>query len=148
MSSWWEETRESTLAQGDHLPACMVPFLPSNYGERDTIEITLRHANLIVITQSCDLVNGKADTVVLCPVMTIGGLQQIFPQYQAPKNLEPLRQGRVNGLHLLAGFQNPADNLAALVVDFRQLYSLPFAYLCRRAEQLGTRSRLQSPPVL
>jgi hypothetical protein len=32
-----------------------------------------------------------------------------------------------------------------LVVDFRQIISLPFAYLSRHAEQLGPRWRLQSP---
>jgi hypothetical protein len=32
-----------------------------------------------------------------------------------------------------------------LIVDFRQIFSLPFEYLTTRAEELGDRWRLDSP---
>ena len=40
---------------------------------------------------------------------------------------------------------DPADNGICLVADFREIYSLPIAYLRERATQLGRRWRLQSP---
>jgi hypothetical protein len=145
MSSWWEEVRNDTLAQGDYLPACLIPFLPTNYGESEDIAIEVREANLIVVTQSCDLANGKAETVALCRVSTIREFQQLIPQYQVTKNLDPIRQGRMHSFHLLSGFESSDDNLAALVVDFRQLYCLPIEYLTRHAAEVGNRTRLKSP---
>ena len=56
-----------------------------------------------------------------------------------------VRNGRSPRLHLLASPTVPEDARAALLVDFRAIYSLPFAYLTRRAEKLGDRWRLRSP---
>jgi hypothetical protein len=54
-------------------------------------------------------------------------------------------KGRIEGLHLLASPANPENNREALVVDFREIYSLPFGYLLSRAAQLDHRWRLRSP---
>src|SRR5205814_9512434 len=54
-------------------------------------------------------------------------------------------KGRIEGLHLLASPTNPADNREAWVVDFREIYSLPFDYLVGQATRLGPRWRLRSP---
>jgi hypothetical protein len=54
-------------------------------------------------------------------------------------------KGRVEGLHLLASPAAPDDSHQALVVDFREIYSLPYAYLAAHATRLGPRWRLRSP---
>ena len=54
-------------------------------------------------------------------------------------------KGRVEGLHLLGSPEHPENNRDALVVDFREIYSLPIAYLVSRAAELGQRWRLRSP---
>lgn len=46
---------------------------------------------------------------------------------------------------MLSGFNGPADNNTVFVVDFRQIYSLPFKFLQKKAESLGTRKKLNSP---
>jgi hypothetical protein len=51
-------------------------------------------------------------------------------------------KGRIAGLHLLASPIDPADNGKALVVDFREIYSLPHDYLARRVGDLETVSKL------
>jgi hypothetical protein len=48
---------------------------------------------------------------------------------------------------LLGSRTEPDNNRQASVVDFREIYSLPFDYLAHRAAQLGTRWRL-APPFL
>jgi hypothetical protein len=48
----------------------------------------------------------------------------------------------IEGLHLLASPTEPANNRGALVVDFREIYSLPFDDLVSRAPQFGPRWRL------
>jgi hypothetical protein len=42
-------------------------------------------------------------------------------------------------------FENPENNRECLVVDFREIYSLPFEFLTKHTESLETRWRLQSP---
>ena len=56
-----------------------------------------------------------------------------------------VRKGRSPTLHLLASPTEPTDPRAALLVDFRAIYSLPFDYLIRHADQMGARWRLRSP---
>jgi hypothetical protein len=45
----------------------------------------------------------------------------------------------------LASPTAPGEARAALLVDFRAIYSLPVDYLVRRAVQIGDRWRLRSP---
>lgn len=54
-------------------------------------------------------------------------------------------KGRTEGLHLLASPENPENNREALVVDLRQIYTLPYEYLLKHATDLGSRWRLKSP---
>lgn len=56
-----------------------------------------------------------------------------------------VRKGRSPSLHLLASPTAPTEARAALLVDFRAIYSLPLDYLVRRAVQIGDRWRLRSP---
>jgi hypothetical protein len=46
---------------------------------------------------------------------------------------------------LLASPTVPDDNRQALVVDFREIYSLPHDYLADHAKRLGPHWRLKSP---
>ena len=46
---------------------------------------------------------------------------------------------------MLASPLAPEDNRRALVVDFREIYSLPHDYLIDHATRLGPRWRLMSP---
>jgi hypothetical protein len=112
-------------------------------GKIDSVQ--MNRANLIVITQSCDLTNQKAEFVALCPIHALDKFEAVNPHFQKKGAWEDVRKGRREGLHLLACPENPDDNRGALVVDFRQIVSLPFPYLARHAGSLGRRWRLQSP---
>jgi hypothetical protein len=48
-------------------------------------------------------------------------------------------------MHMLAGFNGPDDNTSSFVVDFRQIYSLPFGFLQKEAAKMEARKRLISP---
>ena len=54
-------------------------------------------------------------------------------------------KGRIEGLHLLASPTAPEENRQALVVDFREIFSLPHDYLADHAKRLGPRWGLKSP---
>lgn len=145
--SFWRQINTAALAQGDYLPSCSVPVIGEGFAEpveqQRPERVRVDVANLIVVTQSCDLENDKAPWVACCPVHTLAEFEGKNPG--AAKRWEMVRQGRVEGLHLLGSFTAPDDNTQALVVNFRQIFSLPVGYLRKRAADLGDRQRLESP---
>ena len=67
--AWWHETEGPELAQGDYLPGCLVPVFEPNYGTMEqTADVAVREYDCIVLTQSCDLENEKAQLVALWPI--------------------------------------------------------------------------------
>ncbi len=144
---WWTETGGPALAQGDFLPDCYVPAFQPEFGspEATADDIPVDARDCIILTQSCDLANDKAQFVALCPLYPIVDFEQVNTSFRQKGAWERVRRGQVEGLHLIASIERPEDNRASLVVDFRQIYSLPAAYLKEHAASLGRRWRLQSP---
>lgn len=147
MNDWWDSVNGRGLAQGDLLPDCLLPVFahvqPDNMSEITDIE--LKRARLIVITQSCDLENGKTPNVAMCPIYKLDEFEKDNKSYSTKGAWENVRKGRIEGLHLLASPDNPEKNLDSLVVDFGHIVSLPIEYLNQHAESLGNRWRLKSP---
>jgi hypothetical protein len=144
---WWAQTSGPTLAQGDLLRDCLLPVFAQepDPAAHEPMEQELRRANLIVITQSCDLENERVEFVALCPINTLHEFEVTNPEFAKKGHWESVRKGRVEGLHLLASPEQPGANRKALVVDFGHIVSLPLAYLTRHADSLGPRWRLLSP---
>jgi hypothetical protein len=142
----WLKTVGSDLEQGDLLPDCALPMVGPDFepviGE-STIVIQIR--DLIVVTQSCDLANARGQFAALCPIYGLDRFESINPDFTKKGRWESVRKGRVDGLHLLGSPEDPQNNRLALVVDFREIYSLPVAYLANHAGGQGDRWRLQSP---
>lgn len=144
---FWGKVTGPDLKQGDLLAQCLVPQFGSDFGaggENTNERVPMGEANLIVVTQSCDLENGKVDLVALCPAYTLAEFEEHNPRF-TPKLWEEVRKGRIPGLHLLGDPSNPESNRGALVVDFGKIFSLPLSYLGKRAESSGERWRLDSP---
>lgn len=141
---WWQKTAGSDLAQGDLLEDCRMPIF-SGSTEEEIVEEEFTQSRLLVISQSCDLVNKKIEYVALCPIFELNEFEEINPKYSARGKWEAVRKGQHAALHLLASPEDPNDNRSALVVDFGQIVSLPIEYLSRHAEELGERWRLRSP---
>lgn len=145
--SWWLKVHGPMLAQGDYLPECFVPVFSPEYGtaNRDPLDVPVDYRDCIVVTQSCDLENDKVSFVAMCPLYVIPEFEQINSGFKEKGAWERVRKGRVEGLHLIASMQNPDDNRACFVADFREIYSLPTAYLKEHASSLEYRLRLRSP---
>lgn len=144
---FWASTAGPALAQGDFLRDCLVPVFGSDVspGEQAEAEVVVWQADLIVVTQSCDLENKKAQFVALCPIYSLQEFAKTNSRFAKKHEWEEVRKGRHEGLHMLASPINPANNMDALIVDFRQIYSLPFSTLTDHAAGQGDRWRLQSP---
>ena|SRR5579872_1950475 len=146
MVPYWTTVHGPELAQGDFLPNCFVPVVPNDFApSAKPVTIPIRQGDLIVLTQSCDLANLKTGLVALCPLHSLTAFEAINPQFGKKGAWEDVRKGRREGLHLLASQTNPAVSRESLVVNFREIYSLPIGYLEQHAITLGPRWRLQSP---
>lgn len=143
--SYWVQVNEPTLRQGDYLRDSRAPLFLDPSVKSAPEDIPVDEYDLIVLTQSCDLDHGKIRLVAMCPIFPIAEFEKANPDFQKKDKWNNVRKGRVEGLHMLGSPQNPDNNREALVVDFREIYSLPYEYLLKHAEQLGPRWRLKSP---
>lgn len=143
--SCWEIVAESQLHQGDYLPECHVPIFqnPMDTSKENDVDVDL--FNLIVFTHSCDIEQNKVRLVAMCPIYSVEEFEITYPEFKKRGKWNEVRIGRVGGLHMLGALNNPKNNREALVVDFREIYSLPYEYLVGHATELGQRWRLKSP---
>lgn len=149
---FWVQVNEPTLRQGDYLPGCLVPvplFDPTTFGKENSetqeVEIEVNELNLIVLTQSCDLDNKKVNQVLACTINLISEFEEANPVFAKKGKWNEVLTGRIEGLHLLASPTNPENNREALVVNFREIYTLPYEYIVKHATDIGSRWRLKSP---
>src|SRR5258706_6980748 len=143
-SNYWQKTTDKLLAQGDYLPRCLVPVFTPEFGDGEH-DVPTSEFDLIVLTQSCDLENSKVRLVACSPIHSLVSFETVNPKFAQKGKWEEVRKGRIEGLHMLGSATEPENNRDALVVDFREIYSLPFIYLTSHAGGIGERWRLQSP---
>lgn len=145
---WWTIDRHSDLAQGDLLRDCPYPRfsnITTDGGPGFVHDLDIFTTQLIVVTQSCDLANSKADYVALCQATAIEEFEAANIDYMKRGRWEEVRKGRVESLHLLASPHEPDNNRRCIVVDFGNIVSLPLELIQRHGEMLGNRPRLNSP---
>lgn len=152
--SVWASITARDLRQGDMLDQCRVPVLGENYGASDTVEdIPTAKVRLIILTQSCDLIlqpnrnSPKAQFVVLCRAYTLEEFGLVRSDFKTSDMRNKARQGRIEGVHMLPSPMDQNDNQTVLIAHFREIFSLPFAYLQQHATSLTPRLRLQSPYI-
>src|SRR5689334_6447637 len=142
MEPFWVQVSGPILNQGDYLPRCLVPvFGPTFKAGGETQHVPTDEYDLILVTQSCDLEQKKARLVAASPIYPIAVFEEANPKFKSKGRWNEVLKGRVEGLHLLASLTTPENNRDALVVDFREIYSLPFDYLVNHATNLGPRWR-------
>jgi hypothetical protein len=149
MEQWWDEVAGDSLAQGDLFRACLVPIIPDDFSPSPVDQeagafVGVQAADLIVVTQTCDLEQNKAPRVVACPVSGRSEFEEVNPRTRT--RWDEVRKGRVEGLCLLRApaATNPTD---VVVVEFRSVFSLPIGYFRSQAQRTDRRYRLKSPYV-
>lgn len=151
VNSAWELCDGTELSQGELVRACWVPLLTADtITKAETIVLENESRDLIVLTQSCDLDNGKENPVLLCDCNTVAELED-DPSYKTKQGwLKDVAAGRVGALHLLPGLStraeaDPLKTKEQFVCDFRAIVALPRAYLDKHLSIVGSRHRLRSP---
>lgn len=137
------------LLQGDFVDDCAL-VNPSVEIDTDEMEGSLVEAevliyDVIILSQSCDLVEKKVDLVLVCPVWSFDEAEKSSKLLRQNKGKEHLRQGRFLGYHLLNRCDIGGFEKEYLVVDFRSVYSIPFESIVSLTRSRGERLRLLPP---
>ena len=135
---WYALVSGHDIQQGDILQQCPVFSPPENIDFQGEGEVIRTRRDVIIMTQSCDMQQNKSPEVLLCGLYQ---RSQIPEGHKLAKteNLEHARKGGMPAFHLLAGCDLAEFERELTIVDFRRLYSLPFAFVRREAHNLHLR---------
>jgi hypothetical protein len=135
---------DENLMQGDFIYECPIIIPPPNIN-LDEIDVDIELYNVIIMSQSCDLVNKKIDLILVCPVWLLDEFSVKNNFYKSPKGKEALRRGDSPGYHLLHKSDIDAFHTDYLVVDFHNVYGVHFDLLENIARKQEKRIRLLPP---
>lgn len=137
------------LLQGDLLRDCPIVVPPADMatgeGVADKVETDVMLYDIVVMSQSCDLVQRKVDLVLVCPFWPLSEAESLNPNLKTAAAKENLRQGRFVGYVLLDRCVIDGFETDYLVVDFRSVFSVPFDYIVHMSKDAGERLRLLPP---
>ena len=150
---WYKEINFSDdVTQGDIIVNCPIPLPNSSlyqaalaFKSEVSDPIDVKQADIIILSQACDIINNKIDSLVVCPVWTLKQLIESNEYYKGTKAKERLRQGNEPAYHLLNNYKSENINLDYSIVDFHRIYSLPKDYLKSFAININFRLRLLPP---
>jgi hypothetical protein len=161
MAHWYETVEDDELQQGDFFSNCPIIEPPASFTIPEDVEwspeamsATLRTAwrtyNVVVMSQSCDLVQHKLDLVLVCPYWPLSELENVEDEkvrnfFRSRKGKEDIRRGYVPSYHMLAACDLEGFQREIQIVDFRTVFSVPFQFITEMARRQSRRLRLQSP---
>ncbi len=135
---------DEPLLQGDFISSCpiIIPTMEINLKE---IETTVREYDVVILSQSCDLIQRKVELVLVCPIWTLTEIEKENEFYKSTRWKNALRRGYIPGYHLLNKCNLKRYERDFIVVDFKNVYSVPFEFLTKLANEKGKRLSLMSP---
>ena len=141
---WYAVVEDETLEQGDFFYNCPV-IIPISQGEAGQLDAEEVIYNVIVLSQSCDLESKKIDLVLVCPFYPIQEFRQRSDYFKSSAGLEALKRGNAPGYHLLNRVDIGGFVQEPVVVDFRNVHSLPICFIVKLAKSTHQRLRLLPP---
>jgi len=148
---WYSVVEGDELEQGDFLFDCSVLepdvelLRPGQPGNEGSIQAKVNIYDVIILSQSCDLVHGKLDLVLVCPHWPLSVFEQTNDFFRSSNGKEQIRRGNVPGYHMLAACELEGFGCEIRVVNFRQVFALPFGILRKLAVRQSPRLRLLPP---
>ena len=150
---WYRELHcNSEITQGDLIPQCPVLLqTPDLYaairdgGQESDTTLETETYDIVVLSQACDIVNDKIDSIVVCAVWPLRELMSSNDYYNSSDGRESLRQGKEPAYHLLDRYQSDEVTMEYSVVDFHRIYALPKDYIRDAAADAKARLRILPP---
>jgi hypothetical protein len=145
---WYAIVTGDKLQQGDLIGGCRVPVPPKDLSEateKDVIPVSVLTYDLIILTQSCDLVLGKTDYAIVCPHFDLAHSMKEDVALKRAGTTEMIRKRQMPRYALLSSETSLSVKMGIRLVDFGQVFSLPIGYLSTLAAKSGDRLRLLPP---
>lgn len=154
--SWYEIVEGESLEQGDLITTCPMFVLDYPIGlikqlargeiaELSDISGEWRFYNSVIMSQTCDLENGKLKYVTMCPYWSLTQFGKMGQDFQSPKTLEEIKRGNRPSYFMLDACTFDGKQQEEQIVDFRSLFDVPYDFLKPFALAKGERLRLLSP---
>lgn len=157
---WYESLKDGdhSIEQGDLLKDCPVVLPPKTIVPGTVCQATVREFDVVILTQSCDLAQGKAESITVSPYFKLtellkndGDYQKVLAADNPAKTRQFLNtqaklfaQGRKVGFHILdkkseIGFPEH------LIVALRRTYNLDIDFVKSVVQRQSNRVRLLPP---
>jgi hypothetical protein len=146
--AWYETVEGATLEQGDVLFACPIVVPPPNLTfplSSATSPAELQLTDVVVMTQSCDLVNDKLEDIILCPHWDLKEAGKMDPALGKKDTWKLILKGQRYQYAMLEQWQGQGISMGIRIVDFGRIFSLPRNFVMQFAASKGKRLRLCSP---
>ncbi len=153
LSEWYELVTGDELVQGDILERCPI-VMPSPDmtwplpADEDEIPATLEEQDVVVMSQSCDLVSDrKSDMwlVILAPIWNLSEAAEANEFLKSSAGKEECRRGHMHGYCMLSGCDSDRWRSELRVVGFKDVWTLPLSFVREMAATKEHRPRLRSP---
>lgn len=168
MTNNWYETVDanSKLTQGDIILDCPIltwkseiPQLMSSQSELEVLQASVEaiQADVIVMTQACDLENNKVDNIIVCPHFSLSNYKQDWEETMKHQGQNPsekawrrlcddIKDGYMWNNTMLNEYSSEICSMEHRIVDFHDIYTIPRRFLESLLEQRGEpRLRLLPP---
>ena len=137
---------DDEIQQGDLIPECPIINPPLKIEADKELDNQVELMNAIVLSQTCDLIHGKVDIVLMCPLYSLKSFVESLKDKKAIKEaVENLRKGFLYSYHLLNNSDVIEDLKDYQVVDFRNVYGVKFDLLKGLIQERESRYRLLPP---
>ncbi len=164
--AWYDEVEPSApLTQGDILTRCPLvgwaegPVRLTGVAESEALRkaLTLLAADVVVMTQACDLEHDKVPNVVLCPHVPLAEYKTAWEELMKGSSQNPtarawtnhcedIRDGYVWNLAFLNAGSAGTLSTNVRVVDFHDVFTVPRSFVESLLEQRSEpRLRLRPP---
>jgi hypothetical protein len=145
---WYNSVRDATLEQVDfffEFPT-IVPVYPEEFRpDIEDIETDVNFYDVVVLSQSCDLQFDKVENVLVCPHFSLTTAKEAFKPFRGSSGRKEARQGKLPGYHVLDACQIEGFNHEVRIVNFYQVFTVPFEYAKSQVRENESRLRLLPP---
>jgi hypothetical protein len=146
--SWYCVVEGDQLQQGDLISGCKILVTPQDlaYASEGTeLSADTMTYDVVVLTQSCDLVLKKTEYVIVCPHWDLVQAKKNSPDLAKPGIADSIRKRQIPRYSILAPESSLEPKLGYRLVDFGQVFSVPLGYIAALAGKSGRRLRLIPP---
>lgn len=144
---WYETIEGESLFQGDFLHDFEV-LIPEASAESDQVPAQYRKFDVVIMTQTCDIVQGKVESLLLCPCWDLWEFIKVAETKGVnwgKDQREALRRANLPGYYLSNEANQDGLELGLTIVDFHEVYTAPTKLVKEFALRAGKRLRLLPP---